>query len=422
MKKLKIGIFGYCRGEYYVDNFLLNNADVVAVCDKRPERLKRAKKKLGDSVALYESFDSFIEHKGLDAVLLANYFNEHTKYAIRCLEKNIHVLCECISNATMGEGVQLVEAKEKSNAQFMLAENYPYMLFNIEMKRVFEDGTLGKFLYGEGEYNHAVDPYEPLTDDSWLAPRLFDSPTHWRCFNPRTYYVTHSLAPLMHLTGANPVRVTAMPVYAPMPDDCNRASYCGDASAIITTLNDDDSVFKFTGCSAFGATDNSYRLCCRNGQIENVRGTGGKIMLRYNPWHKPKDKEEVNFYTPVLQGEDATLIKRSGHGGGDFLVVKEFLKSIRENRQHPFDVYFATRMASVAILGHRSLLEYGVPYDIPDFRKKEDRDKYRDDFLTPYYSADGSMPTLPCCSHPEYRPSEAQIENFKNMLKTPIVE
>ena len=100
MKKVRLGIFGYCRGAQYVDNFLVNDAEIVAVCDKRPERLEAAKNKLGDMVTCYEDFDSFIEHD-LDAIFIANYFHEHAEYIIRCLEKNIHCLTECLSNATM---------------------------------------------------------------------------------------------------------------------------------------------------------------------------------------------------------------------------------------------------------------------------------------------------------------------------------
>ena len=196
-----------------------------------------ARNSLGDTAAYYRDFDAFIEHEGLEAVLLANYFNEHTAYAIRLLERNIHVLSECISNATMADGVWLVEAVEKSRAYYVLAENYPYMLFNQEMKKVYDGGTLGKCLYAEGEYNHAGNPYEPLPTDTWEAPRLFDSERHWRCFCPRTYYVTHSLAPIMFATGAKPIRVTAMPVFAPFPTDCNRASYCGDRAAVTSVLS-----------------------------------------------------------------------------------------------------------------------------------------------------------------------------------------
>lgn len=60
----------------------------------------------------------------------------------------------------MAEGVELVRAFEKSNSIYMLAENYPQMIFNREMKRVCDTGTLGKILYAEGEYNHPVSPYD----------------------------------------------------------------------------------------------------------------------------------------------------------------------------------------------------------------------------------------------------------------------
>jgi hypothetical protein len=51
-------------------------------------------------------------------------------------------------------------------------------------------------------------------------------------------------------------------------------------------------------------------------------------------------------------------------------------------------------MASVAILGHRSLLENGTPYDIPDFHNEEDRKKYENDTLSPFYHSDGREPSI----------------------------
>ena len=413
MEKVRIGIFGCWRGASYIDSFLQNNAEIVAVCDKRKDRLAAVKKRLGNTVTCYEDFDSFIEHD-MDAVFIANYFHEHTPYILKCFERNIHVLCECISNATMAEGVQLVEAAEKSKSIFMLAENYPYMLFNQEMKSLYEGGTLGKCLYAEGEYNH------PITRNDDFIREFYDGIKHWRFYTPRTYYVTHSLAPIMYVTGANPIRVTAMPIFSPLPKTLPTASYVGDRAAIITTLNDDNSVFRFTGCAVFGGEGNSYRFCCTKATVENVRGTDGKVMLHYNPWDKPEDKETVNFYKPEWQGKDARLIKKAGHGGGDFCVAKEFIKCVRENKPHTFDIYFSTRMSSVAILGHRSFLEYGVPYDIPDFKNKADRDKYRNDWDSPFYYSDGRKPTIPACSRPDFKPSENQVEEFIKVLENRV--
>ncbi|MEE1225039.1 MAG: Gfo/Idh/MocA family oxidoreductase [Clostridia bacterium] len=411
MKNIRIGVFGAKRGYYYFDNLLANNAEIVAVCDKDNNSLERAKNRLANDVAIYSDFDSFIEHP-MDAVLLANYFHEHSEYAIRCLEKNIHVLCECTSNSTMAEGVALVRAAKKSKAFYMLAENYPFMLFNQEMKRVYEGGTLGKVMFAEGEYNHPGDVYK----NSGIYS-LYDDLKHWRQYVPRTYYVTHSLAPIMYATGSLPVRVTAMPVYMPSPEDCTRASCVGDKAAIITCLNDDNSVFRVTGCSAFGAEENSYRICGTKGQIENVRGSDNMMVLNYNSWEIPEGMKKHNYYKTELVDKDAELIKKAGHGGGDFFVVRKFFEAIRTNTPPELDVYFATRLASVAIMAHRSLLEGGMPYDIPDFRNEEDCVKFENDNLSPFWYSDGTAPTLPCSSNPDYKPSQTQIDNFLRILE-----
>ena len=65
----------------------------------------------------------------------------------------------------------------------------------------------------------------------------------------------------------------------------------------------------------------------------------------------------------------------------------------------------------------RSGLEGGKTYDIPDFRKEEDRKLYENDYLTPFYGADGSEPTMPCCSHPDYKPTEEQMRLYFKELK-----
>ena len=414
MKKIRIGVFGAGRGRGLAENFMVHGAEIVALCDNHKERREAALNRLGKSVTAYDNFDEFINHP-MDAVILANNFHQHAPYAIKCFERNLHVFSECISNGTMGEGVELVRAFEKSKSIYMLAENYPQMLFNREMKRVVSEGKLGKILYAEGEYNHPVD----AMDSAFMKECMYYL-EHWRNFIPRTYYVTHSLGPIMSITGATPKKVTAFAMYAPETRDVPNARYVADKAANITTLNDDDSVFRFTGCAMYGAHHNAYRVCGVKGQIENLRGMGEQVMLRYNAWDTPEGEEAEKLYTPSWNDPQEELIKTSGHGGGDFLTTRMFLDCIKEGKQpsHPFDIYSATVMSSVAILGHRSVLEEGKVYDIPDFRKEEDKKLYEKDYLTPFYGDDGSKPTLPCCSHPDYKPTEKQLElYFKELEK-----
>lgn len=406
MKRLRVGIFGYGpRGSQLAETFMFTNCDVVAVCDQRECCRENAKKELGSDIAIYKDFDSFIEHD-MDAVVLANYFHEHAQFAIRCFEKDLHVYSECLANGTMGEGVELIRAFEKSNSVYMIGENYPQMIFNREMRRVCDGGSLGKILYAEGEYNHPISE-----DDARFKQYYIYFREHWRNYLPATYYVTHSLGPLMWITGAVPKRVTAFAAFEEYPEDAPTAKRSADRAAIITTQNDDGSVFRVTACSTFGGHHNAYRICGTNGQIENLRGMDSNIMLRYNSWQIPKGAKEVNYYEPKWNDKDEELIIRSGHGGGDYLTVRMFVECAvkRIQPERPYDVYSAVTMSSVAILAHRSVLNNGQPYDIPDFTSEEYRMQYENDFDTPFYS-NGKAPTLWQCSHTDYAPTEKQLQ------------
>lgn len=411
MKKIKFGIFGLGRGSSFYDSIIANNGDLVAVCDFDENKFASAKEKFSD-VTTYTDFDEFINHEGLEAVFLCNYFHEHAEYAIKALEKNIHVLSECTSNISMGDGVALVRAAEKSDAYYMIAENYPFMKFNQEMRRVYRSGVLGKVLFAEGEYNH------PILNQKDIKKYCPNS-KHWRYHIPRIYYITHSLGPLMYITGAVPKRVTAMPIFAPLNEENGGGSLywrLPDRSAVVTCLNDDDSVFRVTGWSHFGGHANTYRVAGELGQIENIRGEDNKVVLSFNEEHTPEGMERVSKYDADFSPEDKADAENAGHGGGDYFIIREFFNSIRENRKPMFDEYFATTMASVAILGHRSALEYGVPYDIPDFHKEEDRIRYENDFLSPCYDSKGNPPTIANTERAEYIPTEETMKAYDEAI------
>ena len=223
----------------------------------------------------------------------------------------------------------------------------------------------------------------------------------------------------MRATGATPKKVSAHACFSPVPVEAPSSSFVGDRAAIIMTENDDGSVFRVTGCAGFGAHGNSYRVCGTKGQIENLRGMGEQVMLRYNEWEIPEGMQAINLYTPDWNDPDEEIIKKSGHGGGDYLTARYFLECVANGVQpeHPFDVYSAVAMSSVAILGHRSVLNGGQVYDIPDFKNEEERRAYEDDRETPFYNLNGGKPTIPCCSHTDFRPTDEQIAWNRKLLE-----
>ena len=86
----------------------------------------------------------------------------------------------------------------------------------------------------------------------------------------------------------------------------------------------------------------------------------------------------------------------SGHGGGDYWVTWHFVQDLLLGQVPFMNVYRAAAIAATGILGWRSVLQDSRQMDIPDFTKKEDREKYANDDLSPFPSAECKS-TLPYC-------------------------
>src|SRR5205085_539531 len=76
-----------------------------------------------------------------------------------------------------------------------------------EMKRIYGEGRLGEFMYGECEYVHdlTLGMYHSITGERY-----------WRTWLPALYYCTHALGPIFAITGERPITVTGMETGAKM--------------------------------------------------------------------------------------------------------------------------------------------------------------------------------------------------------------
>lgn len=398
-KIMRIGIFGTLRGASFVDIFQkMDGVKVTAVCDNQEHSLQQVKGILHEDVAIFTDFDAFIDSGLFDAVMLCNYFYEHAPFAIRAMERGIHVLSECTPALTMAECVALCRTVEKTGCKYMLAENYPFFACNMEMKRRYDTGNFGKAVYCEGEYNHPVTPH----DKNMLAPGVL----HWRNWLPRCYYLTHALAPILYITGNRLKAVNCKQVFAP---DTLRGTACrvGDLVAIMLCEMEDGSLARVTGCAAWGGHGNWYRICAEKGTMENVRGSLDEIRVQYNSWQIPDGESEISTHAARWY-EDETLNAmpgHAGHGGGDFWVAYHFIKYVTEDQEPFFNVYRSVAMSATAILALRSSQNGGQEYQIPDFSREEERVRWENDHDSPFPDSTGHA-TMSCCSHPDYRPTD----------------
>jgi predicted dehydrogenase len=346
----------------------------------------------------------------MDAVILANYFHEHAPFAIKALAAGKHVMSECICNGTLGEGVALCRAVEKSGLTYMLAENYPYTAFNMEMRRVYQTGEIGRVTYAEGEYNHPMAPEDRL--------RISPGMDHWRSWIPSTYYCTHALAPLVFITDTMPVTVNGLSISCPEVE--RQTVRRGDAGSVILCRMDNGSVFRIFGLGLPGHS-NWYRIHGARGAMEITRGPGyygpGQIRVWHEEWDMKPGELSDRTYVPDWPLH-ADLARKAGHGGGDFWTNFEFANAIREGKQPFLDVYRGVAMSSVGILAWKSALEGGTPLAVPDFRDETSRARYEDDNASPFPShARKGYKSLPASIVGDVKPTKEGLANAKRVWK-----
>ncbi len=379
-EKIKLGIFGCRRGVSYAKAAKLTGlAEVVAVCDRDESTYNAIKEYCNEDARFFTDFDELL-HSGIDAVVLTNYFSQHAPFAVKAMEHGISVFSETTAAVTMKECVELCRAYEKSGVAYMLAENYPYYKGAMEMRDVYRSGTLGEVLYADGEYVH------PMSLESYRS--YTPNKNHWRALMPTSYYLTHSLAPLMYMTDSMPTTVNGKCVFAKNNEWEYEDEIRKDAATIMLCEMDCGALFKITGWAKYGPHGTWYRLCCKNGGVEMSRDNEELVRTVYNDWSVPAGEKAKKIVLADF-GSDVKEARQCGHGGGDYFVTLEFLKCLLEKRKPYFDVYRACAMSAVGILGWRSALDRGREFLIPDFSLEEERKIYEVDSLSPFPDENG---------------------------------
>ncbi len=385
---IRVGVFGGWRGCAYIKCLkYIDGVKVTAICDKSEKRtaasLAACEAADGEEPKIFSDYEEFITSGLFDALLLCNYFNEHAPVAIRALGMGIHVFSETMAGSTMAECVRLCRAAESSSAIYQLAENYPFTRGALEMKRLYEGGTMGRVLFAEGEYVHPMSPEETRRYNGAAANGEY----HWRRYLPATYYCSHALAPLMYMTGEMPRKVIGKTVLASPQQMKKYGRLRADAVGVMLVETSGGSLFRINGSSYMAPHGNWYRLSCEEGACETVRGQSKMVRLAYNKWSIPDGAEQDVTYEAKWHS-DAEKADACGHGGGDYWVVKQFFDSIREGKPGFLNVYRAAAMAAVGILGWRSVLDGSHEYDIPDFSDEAQRVLWENDDLSPFPNAD----------------------------------
>jgi len=381
-----IGVGG--RGTGLLRNLLrMDDVSIQAVCDINPQNLARAQalvEKTGRPKPEgygngEEDFRRLVARDDLDAVLIATPWEWHTPMGVAAMKTGKYTAIEVPCALTVEQCWDLVNTHEQTGVPCMMLENWSFRRDNLAVLNMIRQGLLGEIVHCHCAHSHNCiywyfdEKGNPRWSGNWLLKRNADQ------------YPTHSLGPVLSWMDIN----------------------CGDAFASVASFASRSLGINRDFARKFGADSPQARRRYMQGDIVTsvVKTRKGNTLVINNDMQLPRpydNRWEIQG-TEGLYNEQRNavyLLGRSpkyeewepfgpyqekyehpwwkqiqalpgdiGHGGTDYLELREFVRAVRNRTQTPIDVYDSATMASIVGLSEQSITRESVPVPCPDFTR-----------------------------------------------------
>jgi len=365
-RDIKVGIVGAARrGGTFFSAFTSNpNTTITALCDINEDDVRTRAAEIGVE-QVYTDYETMLDKAGIDLVVIGTPMHLHVPQSIAALERDISVLCEVTAGVSIEECRRLVEVRKRSRATYMMAENYIYIRQNILVWELVKAGLFGELYYGEGEYIHEI--RDLMVQTPWRR--------RWQTGVNGNTYPTHPLGPLYEWFGGQ--RVVSV---------CCVGSGHHYLDAEGKPYDIEDSVT--TACRLSGGGLVNLRLDLvsnrphnasylhlqgTKGCYESPRGLGDKPKIwlldrhEYNTWHDLDELAEEFLPDKWLNPSKEALA--AGHGGGDYMVVQEFVDALVDGKEPPIDIHQSMDMTLPGLVSQLSIEQGSAWLDVPDSRE-----------------------------------------------------
>lgn len=364
MPDIRFGVIGLRRGQSFVRVCrAVGGATVTALYDIDAARVAAAAAEIG--ARAFTDYEDFLAAE-IDAVIIASPLPFHARQAITALAAGKHVLSEVTAADNLDDARALVAAARASLALYMLAENYRYLDEVELLKRLHDAGRFGELYFGEGEYLHDCRGLW-FNDDGSLT---------WRGQGKLAVYCTHSLGPLLYITGERVASVGALAVPGGKFDP--RVSNPTMHLLQMTTTGGIALRVRVDHVSPRPHQMAYYALQGTQGSYEAWRGHGdtSKVWLadEHEPslfhapaqWHPLDDQASRHIPERLAAPPEARL---GGHGTSEYWLLRDFLAAARGERSVPIDVFVGLDYTLPGICAIESALAGGAPIAVPDPRE-----------------------------------------------------
>ena len=162
-KLLKYAILGFGGlGKIHFENYAAikkrKDVKLVAVCDIEKSAFEgKTSTNLGEGESgfdftdmnLYTDAEEMFQKEELDFIVSALPTYIHEKYAVRAMERGIHVFSEKPMAISFQQGAHMIEVSKKTGRKLMIGQVVRYFPHYIKLKEIIESRKYGNVVYAE---------------------------------------------------------------------------------------------------------------------------------------------------------------------------------------------------------------------------------------------------------------------------------
>jgi predicted dehydrogenase len=145
---IRVGVIGY---GYWGPNIVRNvqsleNAQVVAICDKNPAALRRAGR-IYPTIRMTTDFAEVLQSPEIDVIAVVTPVWTHYEIAKAALENSKHVFVEKPFTSTSQQAEELIQLADRKNLKIMVDHTFLFSGAVKKIHEIVEQGTLGPLYY-----------------------------------------------------------------------------------------------------------------------------------------------------------------------------------------------------------------------------------------------------------------------------------
>lgn len=398
---MKIAIIGcgrFCK--FFVPLFKAHPVvEKVWVCDLKKDREQDYAERFG--VDRIESFEAALASDEVNAIAIFTQRFAHGEMVIRALRAGKHVYSAVPCAVSIDEIREIEALVRETRLTYSMGETGFYRAPAIHCRKAFKEGTFGKFVYGEAQYNHDIRNMEESFKSSGGAD--------WKKYAgiPPMFYPTHSTSMILSaMPGVYAEKVVAMG-YAGSPrtdiygtDGQNLYNNPFSCTTMLLQLSNGGIaricenrcvgwMSPETYISQFYGTDGGYEFSvAHHHQTRWDPERPGKVIMEditkalqppsvYEaicedyPTAAQKIADTMGFFetSPIqptwrLPKEFAEI--ENGHNGTHHFLIDDFCRAYSTGKLSPTNIWQVARYNIPGLVAHQSALRGGVLMDVPD--------------------------------------------------------